>query len=133
MDWFPTQLLLVPKEHMTQEELWASGDLLGRIGQLAVKLGSEKCPDGYRTVSNFGHDGLQSQMHGHVHLIGGKWLGLYVMGQRFRYGSLPGHASLRIRASLIGSISSGISISRNLKTRYVTTAAMAAPPRTSSG
>ena len=81
LDWFPTQLLLVPKAHMTQEELWASGDLLGRIGQLAVKLGSEKCPDGYRTVSNFGRDGLQSQMHGHVHLIGGKWLGLYVMGQ----------------------------------------------------
>ena len=81
LDWFPTQLLIVPTEHMTQEELWASGDLIGRIGRLAVKLGSDSCPDGYRIVSNFGHDGLQTQRHGHVHVVGGRPLGLYVMGE----------------------------------------------------
>ena len=81
LDWFPVQLLIVPTEHMTQEELWASGELIGRIGQLAVKLGSERCPDGYRIVSNFGHDGLQTQRHGHVHVVGGRPLGLYVMGE----------------------------------------------------
>ena len=81
LDWYPTQLLIVPKEHLTQEELWASGEMLGRIGQLAVKLGSESCPGGYRIVSNFGRDGLQTQSHGHVHLVGGKHLGLYVMGE----------------------------------------------------
>ena len=78
LDWFPVQLLIVPTEHMTQEELWSSGELLGRIGQLAVKLGSESCPDGYRIVSNFGHDGLQTEPHGHVHVVGGSPLGLYV-------------------------------------------------------
>ena len=81
LDWFPTQLLIVPKEHMTQEELWASGEMMGRIGQLAVKLGSESCPDGYRIVANFGRDGLQTQPHGHVHVVGGRHLGLYVMGE----------------------------------------------------
>ena len=78
LDWFPVQLLIVPTEHMTQEELWSSGELLGRIGQIAAKLGSESCPDGYRIVSNFGHDGLQTQPHGHVHVVGGGPLGLYV-------------------------------------------------------
>ena len=81
LDWFPTQLLIVPKEHMTQAELWASGEMLGRIGQLAVELGSESCPGGYRIVSNFGRDGLQTQSHAHVHVVGGKHLGLYVMGE----------------------------------------------------
>ena len=117
---------------MTQEELWASGDLLGRIGQLAVKLGSESCDrTGTGSSPTSADDGLQTQPHGHVHVVGGKPLGLYVRGKSLR--PLLGHASLRIRASLIGSISSGISKSRILKTRYVTTAAMAAPPRMSSG
>ena len=81
LDWYPTQLLIVPKDHMTQDDLWASGEMLGRMGELAVKLGSESCPDGYRIVSNFGRDGLQTQRHGHVHVVGGRPLGLYVMGE----------------------------------------------------
>ena len=80
LNWYDVQLLIVPKEHMTQEELWVSGEMLARMGQLAVELGSESCPNGYRTVSNFGDDGQQSQIHGHVHLIGGEPLGLYVNG-----------------------------------------------------
>ncbi len=77
LDWFPVQLLIVPKEHLTQEELWASGDLLARMGGLAVKLGSQSCPNGYRVVSNFGDDALQTQFHGHIHVVGGSQLGLY--------------------------------------------------------
>ncbi len=80
LDWYDVQLLLVPKAHMTQEELWASGDLMSRIGELAVKLGRESCPKGYRIVSNFGEHGLQTQSHGHIHLIGGEPLKLYVNG-----------------------------------------------------
>lgn len=72
------QLLIVPTEHLTQEELWTSGELLGRMGRLAVSLGAESCPDGYRIVSNFGEDGLQTQFHGHIHVVGGAPLGLYV-------------------------------------------------------
>ena len=78
LDWFPVQLLVVPTSHMTQEELWLSGDLLGEMGRLAIDLGRKLCPDGYRIVSNFGEDALQTQFHGHIHLVGGGPLGLYV-------------------------------------------------------
>ena len=81
LNWFAVQIMLIPKRHMTQPELWASGALMARIGELAVKLGEEMCPNGYRIVSNFGRDALQTQPHGHVHLIGGAHLGLYVGGQ----------------------------------------------------
>ena len=93
LNWFDVQLLIVPKEHMTQEDLWASGEMLARMGALAVELGSESCPNGYRIVSNFGDDGLQTQDHGHVHLIGGEPLGLYVNG------TLPPKALYYLRQS----------------------------------
>ena len=78
LDWFPLQLLIVPTDHLTQEELWSSGDLLARMGKLAVKLAEESTTDGYRIVSNFGEDALQTQFHGHIHVVGGAHLGLYV-------------------------------------------------------
>lgn len=81
LDWLPLQILIVPTAHMTQEELWTSGDLLARMGALAVELGREYCPDGYRIVSNIGRDALQTQPHAHIHVIGGADLGLYVFGR----------------------------------------------------
>ena len=78
LDWVPVMLLVVPKEHLTQEELWGSGDLMARIGRLAVDLGTEHCPGGFRILSNFGPDAVQTQHHGHLHVIGGEHLGLYV-------------------------------------------------------
>ena len=85
LNWFPVQILIAPTAHMTQEELWASGALLARMGDLAVELGRKYCPDGYRIVSNIGRDALQTQPHAHIHLIGGGDLGLYV-GGRLGYG-----------------------------------------------
>ena len=82
LDWFPLQILIAPTAHMTQEELWTSGDLLARMGELAVELGRERSPGGYRIVSNIGEDALQTQPHAHIHLIGGANLGLYVSGWR---------------------------------------------------
>ena len=78
LDWFPVMLVIVPKEHLTQEDLWRSGDVLARLGRLAVDLGTERCPDGFRVLSNFGPDAMQTQHHGHLHVIGGAHLGLYV-------------------------------------------------------
>lgn len=66
--WLPMMLLAVPKRHVSQEELWSN---LGEIGQAAVTAGREFCPNGFRLVSNFGWDALQSQPHAHVHVIGG--------------------------------------------------------------
>lgn len=78
LNWVPVMLLIIPKVHMTQEEVWSSGDLIGRMGQKAVELGNEYCPRGFRVLANFGSDAVQSQHHGHLHVIGGVHLGLYV-------------------------------------------------------
>ena len=75
LNWAPVMLLAVPRQHKTQEELWRD---MGRVGEVAVKLGQELCPRGFRLLSNFGLDAMQSQEHGHVHIIGGTFLGEYI-------------------------------------------------------
>ena len=67
-------LLAAPKEHRTQAELWSS---MGAVGAAAIKVAQEQCPNGYRLISNFGYDGMQSQEHAHVHILGGMFLGEY--------------------------------------------------------
>ena len=76
LTWVPLMLLVMPKRHMTQMQMWSSG-LMARLGNVAVNLGAMNCPNGFRILSNFGHDGLQSQSHGHLHVIGGTHLGEY--------------------------------------------------------
>lgn len=73
--WVPVMLLVMPKVHRTQAELWED---LGEVGRVAADLGREHCPGGYRLLSNFGRDGMQSQEHAHVHVLGGTFLGEYV-------------------------------------------------------
>ncbi|MEX2599469.1 MAG: HIT domain-containing protein [Dehalococcoidia bacterium] len=77
LKWVPVMLLIAPKRHMTQAEFWRS-PLFARASSLAVELGESDSPDGFRLVSNFGDDAMQSQPHGHLHVIGGTDLGLYV-------------------------------------------------------
>jgi histidine triad (HIT) family protein len=72
--WVPTMLLAAPKVHRTQSELWAE---MGPVGAAATKVGNEQCPNGFRLISNFGYDGMQSQDHAHVHILGGMFLGEY--------------------------------------------------------
>jgi histidine triad (HIT) family protein len=72
--WVPVMLLSVPTKHMTQDELWKD---LGRVGEMAVQMGEKHCPGGFRLLSNFGRDAMQSQEHAHVHVIGGTFLGEY--------------------------------------------------------
>ena len=73
--WVPVMLIVVPKRHVSQEELWRD---IGRVGQVAVAMGNKHCPRGFRLLSNFGEDGMQSQPHGHIHVLGGTHLGIYV-------------------------------------------------------
>jgi diadenosine tetraphosphate (Ap4A) HIT family hydrolase len=47
------------------------------VGEVAVEMGQKHCPGGFRLVSNFGHDAMQSQEHAHLHVIGGTFLGEY--------------------------------------------------------
>jgi len=72
--WVPVMLLVVPRRHVTQEELWRD---TGRVGEIAVQMGMAHCPGGFRLVSNFGFDAMQSQEHGHIHVLGGTFLGEY--------------------------------------------------------
>ena len=81
LKWFSTQLLFVPRLHITQSNLWSSKNLISDIGFLANEIGQKRCPSGYRILSNFGVDGMQSQEHAHLHLVGGSKLGMYVWGK----------------------------------------------------
>ena len=74
LSWVPTMLLSVPRKHLSQAELWQD---LGHVGEIALRMGQEHCPAGFRLLSNFGHDAMQSQQHGHVHILGGVFLGEY--------------------------------------------------------
>ena len=74
--WVPVMLLAMTKEHRTQAELWEDG--LADVGRIAAKIGAEACPDGFRVLSNFGFEAMQSQEHGHLHIVGGTHLGPYV-------------------------------------------------------
>ncbi len=76
LTWVPVMLLVMPRQHMSQLEMWSNG-IMSRIGDVAATLGCMYCPNGFRILSNFGYDGLQSQSHGHVHVIGGQFLGHY--------------------------------------------------------
>ncbi len=76
LTWVPLMLLVMPKQHMPQTEMWRSG-IMNRLGQVAVDMGWSFAPNGFRVLSNFGRDGLQSQGHGHIHVIGGTHLGEY--------------------------------------------------------
>jgi len=77
LTWAPVMLLAMPKAHIGQVALWSSGGMLERLGRIAVDLGCMFCPNGFRIVSNFGYDGLQTQSHAHIHILGGAFLGHY--------------------------------------------------------
>ena len=76
LGWTPVMLLVMPKRHMSQGEVWSSG-IISRIGRVAIDMGTQFCPKGYRLLSNFGGDAMQSQEHGHLHVLGGMYLGPY--------------------------------------------------------
>ena len=76
--WAPMMLLLIPRNHMEQKDLWQSNRLWNKLSKIATELGENYCPKGFRLVSNFGTEGLQTQPHAHLHMIGRKHLGPYV-------------------------------------------------------
>jgi len=74
--WVPVMLLAVPKRHMTQAELWTN-TVVADVAKVAVEVGAEQCLGGFRLIANFGRDAMQSQEHGHMHILGGVHLGPY--------------------------------------------------------
>ncbi len=77
LTWAPVMLLVAPKRHVDQEAFWGS-PLLARAAELALGIGRRECPQGFRILSNFGQDALQTQEHGHLHVVGGRELGFYM-------------------------------------------------------
>ena len=73
--WVPVMLLAMPKEHRTQSEQWQD---MAHVGRVAAEIGRQLCPGGFRLLSNFGYDAMQSQEHAHLHILGGTFLGHYV-------------------------------------------------------
>lgn len=76
LGWVPVMLLSLPKQHLMQYELWTS-PLMAKVSKAAAEMGEQHCPRGFRLLSNFGPDAMQSQPHAHVHVIGGTFLGEY--------------------------------------------------------
>ena len=50
---------------------------MAKVSAAAAEMGAKHCPRGFRLLSNFGPDAMQSQPHAHVHVIGGTFLGEY--------------------------------------------------------
>ncbi len=70
LKWARVMLLVVPRDFMTQEDMWLD-DVLQDALRLAVEVGEEHCPEGFRVLSNFGRGAHQSQLHAHLHVISG--------------------------------------------------------------
>ena len=75
--WVPVMLLVMPKKHMSQEQMWQD-PVMARVADVAVQMGKAHCTGGFRLLSNFGHEAMQSQAHGHLHVLGGAHMGRYV-------------------------------------------------------
>ena len=76
LDWAPVMLLVVPRRHITQREMWTD-PIIAKVTAVGVNEGLRHCPNGFRVLANFGPDAMQSQEHAHLHVIGGTYLGRY--------------------------------------------------------
>jgi histidine triad (HIT) family protein len=69
----PVHILVIPREPF-EDAVQADESTLGHVMKVAAKLGKERCPNGFRLVTNIGKEGGQSVQHFHVHLLGGRQL-----------------------------------------------------------
>ena len=70
----PVHILVIPREPF-EDAVAAEGSTLGHVFSIAAKIGQERCPNGFRLVTNIGADGGQSVVHLHIHVLGGRKLG----------------------------------------------------------
>ncbi len=74
----PIHILIMPKKEIPNIQSLEKEDwpLIGEILEVAQKIAEEMgIADGYRLITNNGHDAGQTIFHLHFHLIGGKVLG----------------------------------------------------------
>lgn len=74
----PVHILIMPKKEIRNLQSVAAEDLplIAEIAEVAQKLADEyNIEEGYRFLTNNGHEGGQIIFHLHFHLIGGRKLG----------------------------------------------------------
>jgi histidine triad (HIT) family protein len=69
----PVHLLVIPREPF-EDAVEADASTLGHVMNVAAKLGQERCPGGFRLVTNIGPAAGQSVQHLHIHVLGGRSL-----------------------------------------------------------
>jgi histidine triad (HIT) family protein len=67
----PTHILVIPREPF-EDATTADESTLGHVLAVAAKLGKERCPNGFRLVTNIGPEAGQSVQHLHIHVLGGR-------------------------------------------------------------
>lgn len=78
----PVHVLVIPKLHIgsmdevTEENSAYVASIFEKIPHIAKLAG---ITNGYRVISNCGEDGMQSVMHLHFHILGGKKLPAHVV------------------------------------------------------
>ena len=76
----PVHALVIPKKHIAtaNDAIYADAELLGRLilaaKEVAIKKGIAQ--KGYRLIVNCGENGGQVVNHLHMHVLGGKKMGL---------------------------------------------------------
>ena len=70
----PVHVLIIPKKHVTSLKEVSDWGLVGRMHQFAVKVAEQKgiAQSGYRVLINTGLNGVQTVLHLHLHLLGGR-------------------------------------------------------------
>jgi len=77
----PVHILIIPNRHyhslneVTEEDAGLLGRMVLKARDLAVELKVDQ--SGYRIFMNTGFDGGQTIFHMHLHLMGGRHLGIY--------------------------------------------------------
>lgn len=73
----PVHVLVIPKVHVqsVQQVTAENSEYVKRIFDVIPRIAqAEGLENGYRVISNVGHDGAQSVLHMHFHILGGKAL-----------------------------------------------------------
>jgi histidine triad (HIT) family protein len=75
----PTHVLVVPKEHHADVAALAAAnpELLGKVYLAATQVAEQEgLTGGYRLIANTGPDSGQTVFHLHVHVLGGRPMGI---------------------------------------------------------
>ncbi|HEX9577758.1 MAG TPA: histidine triad nucleotide-binding protein [Myxococcales bacterium] len=73
----PVHVLVIPKKHVKSLKEVKDWGLVGRMHQFAVEIADKQGigESGYRVLINTGLNGVQTVLHLHLHLLGGRVMG----------------------------------------------------------